>query len=172
MTQLSPQYEVSLCAITSPWSQLFSHRGHMREGKNKWHNFLHLSTSVSHVTSILADLVTLFSPSCRNSKQAIQLGLITQTRCEALSQICVRFEAFRLDYPWDRSSLVCWTHASATPGSRSAEERRRPGLWVEGLVCSKPGLSAEQITGCITLPTSTLALMRREPFNSPHIDEL
>ena len=53
---------VSLCVITSPWSRLFSHRGHMRDGKKKWHNFLHFSTSVPHLTSIQTDLVRFSAP--------------------------------------------------------------------------------------------------------------
>lgn len=59
--QLSPQHELSPCVFTSPWSRLFSHRGHMRGGKKEWHHFLRFSTSVPHVTSIQTDLLS-FSP--------------------------------------------------------------------------------------------------------------
>lgn len=53
---------VSFCIITSPWSRLFSHHGHSRKGKKKWHNFLHFSTSVPHLTAIQTDLVRFSAP--------------------------------------------------------------------------------------------------------------
>ena len=99
---------LSLRVITSPRSRLYSHHGHMRDGgKKTWHNFLHFGTSVPHLTAIQTDLARVFCPCCGDCKQAIQLVLLTQTRCEASGQVWAQPGAFWLRWTRDRFGPRC-----------------------------------------------------------------
>lgn len=104
----------------------------MRERKKEWHNFLHFQhicfTSDNHQDGFRE----VFCPCCGDCKQAFQLVLVTQTRCEALGQVCSLPGDFWLRMhlgPLQRVRISRNTWSWDQPGSIEIRQTPRTGVW-------------------------------------------